>query len=179
MPDNNRPVRAYRINIETGDVAVPVAVIAPCEKWCVIRFARMGSECFQIGFARADSRRSAPRQFPFQRSDKLHGQNHGCHARMQVRVNEARQDDFVLKGRIDFVRKSLKPWSSSFQACRLREWCRPAQRSPVQPAGWAPLCGFCAPCTQMRSLITFPAKTCPDVAFLLLHGSKTGQSFSV
>ena len=73
MPDNNRPVRAYRINVGACDVAVPVSVIAPCEKWRVIRLARMGGESFQIGFARADSRRGAPRQFPFQRRDKLHG----------------------------------------------------------------------------------------------------------
>ena len=95
---------------------------------------RMGGECFQIGFARADSRRSAPRQFPFQRRDKLHGQNHGCHARMQVRVNEARQDDFVLKGRVDFVRKSLKPWVklSSVPTSRMV----PSRTAIACPTGW-------------------------------------------
>ena len=53
---------------------------------------------------------------------------------MQVRVNEARQDDFVLKGRVDFVRKSLKPWAQAFKRADFKNG---AVRTAIAcPTGW-------------------------------------------
>ena len=96
---------------------------------------------------------------------------------MQVWVNEARQDDFVLKGRVDFVRKSLKPWGQAFKRADFKNGAVP--HCDCLSNRLARLhCVDIARRVHDEIAHNSPAKTGPD-AFLLRHGSKTGQSFGV
>ena len=96
---------------------------------------------------------------------------------MQVRVNEARQYDFVFKGRINFVWKSLKPWSQAFKRADFKNGavsdsdCLSNRLAGLHRVDIA---------RRVHNEIAhdFPAKACPD-GLLLLHCSKTGQSFGV
>ena len=85
---------------------------------------------------------------------------------MQVRVNEARQDDFVLKGRVDFVRKSLKPWAQAFKRADFENGAVPHRdRLSNRLAGLH--CVDFARRVYNKVAHNFLAKTCPDVVPVL------------